>query len=91
MINRVGQEKILCLLTRWVGGSEKGPKHAYVIYERSLISKWIFSSGKLADNHYLCSWSIHAFDIRRPALHVLEAEDGNERGSNPLECNFRRF
>ena len=24
------------MLTRWVGGSEKGPKHAYVIYEWSL-------------------------------------------------------
>ena len=24
------------MLTRWVGGSKKGPKHAYVIYEWSL-------------------------------------------------------
>ena len=32
-----GSSKILCLLTRWVGGSKKGPKHAYVIYEWSLI------------------------------------------------------
>ena len=31
-----GSSKILCLLTRWVGGSKKGPKHAYVIYEWSL-------------------------------------------------------
>ena len=48
-------------------------------------------SGKLADNHYLCGWSIHAFDIRRPTLHVHEAANGNPRGLNPLECNFRRF
>ena len=31
-----GSSKILCLLTRWVGGSKKGPKHACVIYEWSL-------------------------------------------------------
>ena len=36
VIDRVGQVKILCLLTRWVGGSKKGPKYAYVIYEWSL-------------------------------------------------------
>ena len=35
IIKGVGQGKILCLLTRWVGGSKKGPKHAYVIYEWS--------------------------------------------------------
>ena len=38
VINRVGQEKILCLLTRWVGGSKKGPKYAYIIFEWSLIA-----------------------------------------------------
>ena len=37
VINRVGQAKILCLLTRWVGGSKKGQKYAYVIYEWSLV------------------------------------------------------
>ena len=36
VINRVGETKILCLLTRWVGGSKKGQKYAYVIYEWSL-------------------------------------------------------
>ena len=36
IIDRVGQVKILCFLTRWVGASKKGPKHAYVIYEWSL-------------------------------------------------------
>ena len=30
IINRVGQAKILCMLTRWVGGFKKGPKYAYV-------------------------------------------------------------
>ena len=33
---QVGFGKILCMLTRWVGGSKKGPKYAYVIYEWSL-------------------------------------------------------
>ena len=37
IINRVGQVKILCLLKSWVGGSKKGQKYAYVIYEWSLI------------------------------------------------------
>ena len=37
VINGVGHEKILCLLTRWVGGSENGLKYAYVIFEWSLI------------------------------------------------------
>ena len=36
VINKVGQAKILCVLTMWVGGSKKGPKYAYVIYEWSL-------------------------------------------------------
>ena len=36
VIIRVGHAKILLLLTRWVGGSKKGPKHAYVIFEWSL-------------------------------------------------------
>ena len=36
VINRVGLAKILCLLTRWVGGSKIGLKHAYVIFEWSL-------------------------------------------------------
>ena len=36
VINGVGHEKILCLLTRWVGGSENGLKYAYVIFEWSL-------------------------------------------------------
>ena len=35
VIDRVGRAKILCLLTRWVGGSKKGQKYAYVIYESS--------------------------------------------------------
>ena len=37
VINRVGLAKILRLLTRWVGGSKIGLKHAYVIFEWSLI------------------------------------------------------
>ena len=36
VINRGGSCKILRLLTRWVGGSKKGLKHAYVIFEWSL-------------------------------------------------------
>ena len=39
VINGVGHEKILCLLTRWVGGSENDLKYAYVIFEWSLIRK----------------------------------------------------
>ena len=38
VINRVGLAKILRLLTRWVGGSKIGLKHAYVIFEWSLIA-----------------------------------------------------
>ena len=33
-----GFRKILHLLTRWVGVSKKGQKHAYVIYEGSLAT-----------------------------------------------------
>ena len=40
VINRVGQVKILFLLTTWVGGSKKGHKYAYVIYEWSLGSNF---------------------------------------------------
>ena len=36
VIFRVGHVKCLRLLTRWVGGVKKGPKHAYVIFEWSL-------------------------------------------------------
>jgi hypothetical protein len=36
VINWGGSCKILRLLTRWVGGSKKGLKHAYVIFEWSL-------------------------------------------------------
>ena len=39
VINGVGHEKVLCLLTRWVGGSENGLKYAYVIFEWSLRMK----------------------------------------------------
>ena len=41
VINRGGSCKILRLLTRWVGGSKKGLKHAYVIFEWSLITTQI--------------------------------------------------
>ena len=37
VINRGGSCKILRLLTRWVGGSKKALKHAYVIFEWSLM------------------------------------------------------
>ena len=33
VINSVGQVRILCFLTRWVGGSKKSLKYAYVMYE----------------------------------------------------------
>ena len=36
VIFRVGHGKSLRLITRWVGGVKKGPKHAYVIFEWSL-------------------------------------------------------
>ena len=36
VITGVGHAKILRLLTRWVGGSKKDLKHAYVIFEWSL-------------------------------------------------------
>ena len=36
VIIRVGHDKCLRLLTRWVGGVKKGQKHAYVIFEWSL-------------------------------------------------------
>ena len=51
VIDRVGQVKILCLLTRWVGGSKKGSKHAYVIYEWSLIYCVSKKIAKKADEH----------------------------------------
>ena len=41
VINRGGSCKILRLLTRWVGGSKKGLKHAYVIFEWSLTSSFL--------------------------------------------------
>ena len=37
VIFRVGHDKSLRLITRWVGGVKKGPKHAYVIFEWSLV------------------------------------------------------
>ena len=37
VIFRVGHDKCLRLLTMWVGGVEKGQKHAYVIFEWSLM------------------------------------------------------
>ena len=37
VITRVGHGKCLRLLTRWVGGVKKGLKHAYVIFEWSLV------------------------------------------------------
>ena len=40
-IFRVGHIKCLRLLTRWVGGVKKSPKHAYVIFEWSLTLKWM--------------------------------------------------
>ena len=38
VINRGGSCKILRLLTRWVRGSKKGPKHAYVILNGPLLT-----------------------------------------------------
>ena len=38
VIVRVGYGKWLRPITRWVGGVKKGQKHAYVIFEWSLIS-----------------------------------------------------
>ena len=37
VIVRVGHGKCLRSITRWVGGVKKGQKHAYVIFEWSLI------------------------------------------------------
>ena len=37
VILRVGHGKCLHLITRWVGGVKKGQKHAYVVFEWSLI------------------------------------------------------
>ena len=39
VIFRVGHDKWLRLLTRWVGGVKKGQKYAYVILEWSLMKK----------------------------------------------------
>ena len=39
VITGVGHAKILRLLTRWVGGSKKDLKYAYVIFEWSLTAK----------------------------------------------------
>ena len=38
VIFKVGHWKLLRPLTRWVGGLEKGQKHAYVIFEWSLTN-----------------------------------------------------
>ena len=46
----VGHGKCLLLLTRWVGGSKKDLKHAYVIFEWSLSTvKW-FSKHSCTQN-----------------------------------------
>ena len=50
VIVRVGHGKSLLPLTRWVGGLKKGPKHACVIFEWSLIlskdiDKYVFMCG----------------------------------------------
>ena len=47
VIFQVGHGKCLRLITRWVGGVKKGPKHAYVIFEWSL-SNCILASPLLA-------------------------------------------
>ena len=39
VIIRVGYGKCLRWLTRWVGGVKKGQKHAYVIFEWSLVNQ----------------------------------------------------
>ena len=51
VIDRVGQVKILGLLTRWVGGSKKASKYAYVIYEWSL-SSWSFGESQAQIDDY---------------------------------------
>ena len=42
VIVRVGHGKCLRPITRWVGGVKKGQKHAYVIFEWSLMADNIF-------------------------------------------------
>ena len=42
IIFRVGHGKCLRPITRWVGGVKKGQKHAYVIFEWSLMADNIF-------------------------------------------------
>ena len=42
VIFRVGYGKCLCPITRWVGGVKKGQKHAYVIFELSLVKTYNF-------------------------------------------------
>ena len=40
VIFRVGHGKCLRPITSWMGGVKKGQKHAYVIFEWSLICGW---------------------------------------------------
>ena len=66
----VGHDKILCLLTRWVGGSKTDLQYAYVIFEWSLRD-YVITKGEGSEkvqikfqldhelHHNICSFSIH--------------------------------
>ena len=59
VIFRVGHGKCLHLITRWVGGVKKGPKHAYVIFEGSLRGIMKVSN---------CSFKIDFNPLCKPAM-----------------------
>ena len=59
VIFRVGHGKCLCLITRWVGGVKKGPKHAYVIFEWSLVNFIFFWS-----LNFICILTVELLIVR---------------------------
>ena len=54
VIFKVGHWKLLRPLTRWVGGLEKGQKHAYIIFESSLHTniQSLISKLSFEQNHW---------------------------------------
>ena len=59
VIVRLGHGKCLRPITRWVGGVKKGQKHAYVIFEWSLIKQRARKS-----RNSVSAW--HRFQYRDP-------------------------
>ena len=87
IIFRVGHWKRLRPITRWVGGVKKGQKHAYIIFEWSLIDGPILQSKSVVDGPIFHSKSV----VDGPILHSKSVVDGSILHCKAKGCVFSKI